>query len=84
MPSDPRDYRLDLGESEARSTTGTSAAPATRRPFVSVLFRCCNVYQRVYRSTDGTQYAGRCPRCGAPVRLRVGPGGTDARFFTAG
>lgn len=55
-----------------------------RRPFVGVKFNCCGVYARVYRDADGKAYSGRCPKCGARVRLRVGEGGTDARFFEAG
>jgi hypothetical protein len=51
------------------------------RPFLSVMFACCSVYQRIYRNADGTAYAGRCPRCGKPVKFAVGPGGTSAREF---
>jgi hypothetical protein len=83
MPSDPRDYRLDIRSAEAGDVSEHRPTTVPRRPFVSVLFRCCNVYQRVYRSTDGTRYDGRCPRCGGMVRLRVGADGTSARFFTA-
>ena len=42
---------------------------------------CCGVYQRIYRSPDGTRYEGHCPKCAKPVRFKVGAGGTDARFF---
>lgn len=84
MPSDPRDYRLELSSVSEPAPRPQRASSLTGRPFVSVLFQCCNVYQRVYRSADETRYEGRCPRCGAAVRLRVGPGGTDARFFIAG
>ena len=51
------------------------------RPFLSVQFACCSVYQRIYRSADGTSYHGRCPRCGKPVKFTVGEGGTDSRAF---
>lgn len=58
-------------------------APAANpaRPFLSVHFACCGVYQRVYRSADGRSYHGRCPRCTMPVRFVVGDGGTGARTF---
>ena len=73
--NDPRDYKLDI------STLKTPSAPAAPRPYLSVLFDCCNVYQRIYRDLDGTRYAGRCPRCGRSVTFAVGPGGTHDRFF---
>jgi len=76
-------YHVDirgLEEPDARSED----RPAQRqRPWVGILFECCGVYARVYRDRDGTAYRGRCPRCLQEVTLRVGPGGTDARFFTA-
>ena len=51
------------------------------RPFLSVLFACCSVYQRIYRNSEGTAYAGRCPKCGKPVRFVVGEGGMKERQF---
>jgi hypothetical protein len=56
-------------------------SPTQGRPYLSVLFACCSVYQRIYRNAEGTAYSGRCPRCGKPVKFDVGPGGTDARQF---
>ncbi len=55
---------------------------AVGRPFLQIHFACCNVYQRIYRSADGKNYNGRCPKCGKPVRFEVGSGGTDCRSFT--
>ena len=60
-------------------------APSTgRRRFVGMHFTCCDVYTRVYVNRDETAYEGNCPKCAKRVRLRIGPGGTDSRFFTAG
>jgi len=52
------------------------------RRFVGVQFTCCDIYTRVYINRDETAYEGNCPKCAKKVRLVVGPGGTDARFFT--
>ena len=57
---------------------------AGQRSFVGVTFKCCDVYSRVYINRDATAYEGNCPKCAKRVRLTIGPGGTDSRFFTAG
>ena len=76
--NDPRDYKLDLSSAKSPAESDKKAAP---RPYVSVKFACCGVYQRIYRNADGTRYEGHCPKCAKPVRFKVGAGGTDARFF---
>jgi hypothetical protein len=53
------------------------------RPFLGVYFVKCGVYGRFYKNAEGTAYVGRCPRCGAPYKIRVGAEGTDTRFFKA-
>lgn len=63
---------------------GGGATPGAKRRFVGVHFTCCDLYTRVYVNRDGTAYEGRCPKCAKKVRLEIGPGGTDSRFFTAG
>jgi len=65
----------------AGSGSPEKTAPGARR-FVGVRFDCCGVYVRVYVNRDETAYEGRCPRCCRWIRLEIGPGGTDARFFT--
>jgi hypothetical protein len=53
------------------------------RPYKRVWFECCARYARVYRNRQGSAYEGRCPRCGARVRMRIGPDGIDADLFRA-
>ena len=79
MAGDPRDYKVELSGQTTESSSSHSASHP--RPFLSVNFACCGVYQRIYRSADGSHYAGRCPKCGKAVRFDVGEGGTDCRFF---
>jgi hypothetical protein len=74
---------LDLS-SGGSSNTGGGENTSAGRKFVGVHFTCCDMYSRVYINRDATAYDGRCPKCAKPVRLEIGPGGTDARFFTAG
>lgn len=73
---------------EARSPAEARAAIAARRaepgrPWISVWFRCCHVYARIYRNPQATAYDGACPRCSARVHAQVGPGGTSQRIFEA-
>ena len=78
MTSDPRDYKLEISSLGQTNPTSSQSPP---RPFLSVLFECCGVYQRVYRDSSSPAYNGRCPRCGQPVTFRIGASGTSARFF---
>ena len=55
-----------------------------RTPFLSIWFRCCHAYGRLYRNRAQTAYEGRCPRCGKPVQALIGPNGTARRTFESG
>ena len=66
----------------ASGSIGKSDAQAGR-PFVGIHFACCQVYTRIYVNRAETAYVGFCPKCGRRARLRVGPGGTETRIFTA-
>ena len=57
--------------------------PEPLRPFIGVHFACCNVYARVYRNATRTRYSGNCPKCCQRIEFRIGPGGSDRRFFSA-
>jgi hypothetical protein len=81
MTGDPRDYKLDISSMPSRDEPPPSAA--TRRPYLSISFECCRVYQRIYRDPSDNAYRGHCPKCGKKVQIAVGPGGTAARFFRA-
>lgn len=54
------------------------------RSFLGVLMKCCRVYVRAYLAASGSEYSGRCPRCGSYVRVPVvAKGGSSDRFFEA-
>ena len=75
---------LDLTDHLPEGDKRGGKLPASGRRFVGVQFTCCDVYSRVYINRDETAYEGNCPKCAKRVRLTIGHGGTDARFFTAG
>ncbi len=85
MP-DPRDI-VDIpgvrGPNAAPAASEQPQAHGKGTPFLSIWFRCCHVYARIYRNRDHTAYEGRCPRCAAPVRARIGAGGVSQRIFEA-
>ncbi|MDD3237419.1 MAG: hypothetical protein PHV37_04910 [Candidatus Gastranaerophilales bacterium] len=55
----------------------------TPKKYIGILYKCCNVYGRIYENSDKTAYVGRCPRCMRSVKVKIGEGGTDTRFFEA-
>lgn len=61
----------------------TDAKLKKRRPFLSMHFRCCNIYTRIYINKKGTAFVGWCPKCTRRATVRVSPDGSDARFFIA-
>ena len=75
---------LDLTDDGPRDDKNRGEKLSDRRRYVGIHFVCCDVYARIYVNRDQTAYEGNCPKCAKRVRLRIGPGGTDARFFTAG
>lgn len=64
---------------------GRSETSARARPSIGMLWKCCNVYSRVYLNHAQTHFAGNCPRCGARMRIAAVPADhTDTGFWTAG
>ncbi len=75
-----------LGEQlDLTSDVPTSSRPEqnSQRRFIGIHFTCCDVYTRVYVNREETAYVGHCPRCSHKIILRIGPGGSSSRFFTA-
>ena len=87
MPASRRNIKDIVDIDGLRDATVQIEEPAEpngpRRRFLSVWFRCCNVYGRMYRDAHCTRYDGRCPGCGAPVHAMIGASGTNRRTFEA-
>ena len=96
MSSGP-DYILDIqglsapkpgggispGSAAGGDRANASGSSLTGRPWLSIHWKCCQTYSRVYRNAAGSAYEGRCPKRSSPVSFAVGEGGTSNRFFTA-
>jgi hypothetical protein len=68
-----------------RKTSSRRKANEGQDKFLGILFQCCRIYSRIYPNDEETAYVGHCPKCGRKVRVKIGPHGTDRRFFqTAG
>lgn len=80
--ADPRD-RVDIDGLRSPDPAKKADASSSARRFIMIWFRCCHAYGRLTRNAAGTHYQGRCPRCAAPVSVKIGPGGTDRRMFEA-
>lgn len=78
MPEKGR--QLDLTSAAGPQIAGQAE---NKNRFLGIHFTCCDVYSRVYPNCENTAYVGHCPRCAKPIRLQIGSGGTDSRFFTA-
>jgi hypothetical protein len=86
LSSDPNEFgkmatSLDSGAKNEDSPSAQDLDNETKKKFLGLKFTCCGVYSRVYVNRDGTAYEGRCPKCLKSVKLKIGAGGTESRFF---
>ncbi|MDR2115795.1 MAG: hypothetical protein LBP87_05375 [Planctomycetaceae bacterium] len=63
--------------------SGVENTKRKERRYIGVKFNCCGVYVRIYINREGTAYEGCCPKCFKPVKIKIGTGGTNHRFFEA-
>lgn len=70
--------------SQEKKAQSKSAKTNEKRRFISIYWKCCHVYSRVYQNKAGTAYQGYCPRCHGFLKVPVGEGGTSQRSFIAG
>jgi hypothetical protein len=62
---------------------GANRKEPAKKPFISIYFDCCRIYQRIYINATGTAFVGWCPRCCRRAEIKISPFGTDDRFFIA-
>ncbi len=55
-----------------------------KKPFIGMHFKCCHVYSRIYVNATQTAFKGHCPKCAAPVEIKISKDGTSTPFFTSG
>jgi len=72
---------LDLSSGLDSPSAGAESGPNARSQFLGVHFECCEIYARVYPNKTLTAYLGHCPRCARQIKILIGEGGTDSRFF---
>ena len=77
------DYILDISGLQSPASAPREQPALQGRPWLAVHWRCCGVYNRIYRNAEGTRYEGKCPACTRPIHVGVGAHGTDSRFFEA-
>lgn len=53
------------------------------RRFISVIYRCCNTYGRLYPDAKRSRFEGRCPKCGTHTEARIGRDGSTRNCFEA-
>lgn len=55
-----------------------------KKNFIGILFKCCEIYARIYINNLGDAYEGRCPGCLRYLTVRIDKeNGVNDRFFVA-
>ena len=70
---------MNFRENEPKKTSKKTPP----REYISVYWKCCHVFSRIYKNTKQTAYEGQCPLCRSFIRASVGEGGTTQRTFIA-
>ena len=58
-----------------------SAERDTARPFVGIIYDCCDTYGRLYLNRTSTAFEGHCPRCYRKVTVAAAENGSEDRFL---
>jgi len=63
--------------------TSDSSKNNKKRPFIGMLFKCCNAYGRLYLNPKKKEFYGRCPKCGKAAVMKISSDGQKGNFFVA-
>ena len=64
--------------------SGPSDNPKKAREYIGIMFKCCNVYSRIYINRNRTAFVGWCPKCAGKAEVKISPRGSESRFFESG
>lgn len=64
---------------KSKDNKGKNEKP--KRKFVGVIFKCCNVYSRIYIDKGKDKFVGFCPKCGAKMEIYASSTGSKSNFF---
>ncbi|MDF2576920.1 MAG: hypothetical protein K0S74_404 [Chlamydiales bacterium] len=81
------DIKESFDQPNNKSTNGkdkTNQGMSSRTKYISIYWKCCHIFSRIYQNKNGTAYQGCCPRCLKSVEAPIGPQGTSQRMFMAG
>ena len=56
---------------------------SSKRKFLSIYWKCCHVFSRVYKNEGLNQYQGYCPKCNRKLIVPIGKDGSNRRIFIA-
>ncbi len=54
-----------------------------KRPYLSIYWKCCHVFSRIYKDKNQIKYEGFCPNCRAYLTVPIGSEGVSQRTFIA-
>ena len=55
----------------------------SKKRYISIYWKCCHSFSRIYKNKEGSAYEGVCPKCKSALSVPVGDHGTTQRTFIA-
>ena len=80
---DTEDLSVEIDEYRDQIKKRRKQSQRKSRPFLGIVFKCCNIYSRIHLNKKRTAFVGWCPKCAKPARVKVSSTGSESRFFSA-